>query len=244
MAEDYLDGLDFNLDLGQLGIGNDEPEEEKKQEEEKPERHVEIKHRRGHRHLSRKVTSENALMNFMRWHYERGDCFHCFSFGDVDSLSYFKHILRQQPVYYLAISTWCMAGEDVKDLRDWHRRGMLGRVDLFVGEIFQGSYPEVYNDAVEFAKECGGRLVVFRNHAKVMAVIGERFDALIESSANVNTNPRSENTVVTVDSSLVADYVELFNGIIPFNKDFKDPGGYEIPECMKKRIQEERNGDG
>ena len=46
---------------------------------------------------------------------------------------------------------------------------------------------------------------------------GGVFDALIESSANVNTNPRSENTVITVDRQLVADYIDLFNGIHSFD---------------------------
>lgn len=63
-------------------------------------------------------------------------------------------------------------------------------------------------------------LVVFRNHAKVMMIKGERFDCLIESSANINTNPRAENTVITVDSALVNDYIKLFGEIRPFNKDF------------------------
>lgn len=134
-------------------------------------------------------------------------------------MSFFKHVLRQQRVKYLALSTWCMAGEDVKALVEWHRRGMVGRVDFFLGEIFKGSYPEVYDAVKDFIAACGGRLVIFRNHAKVMAIKGERFDCLIESSENVNTNPRSENTVLTVDSGLVDDYVKLFGEIVPFNKD-------------------------
>lgn len=63
-------------------------------------------------------------------------------------------------------------------------------------------------------------MVIFRNHSKVMAIEGDRFDCLIESSANVNTNPRSENTVVTVDRDLVGAYINLFSEIIPFNKDY------------------------
>lgn len=148
----------------------------------------------------------------------------------MDSLTFFKHVLRQQRVHYLALSTWCMAGEDVDDLRDWHRRGMLGRVDFYVGEIFPGSYPEVYDAVLDFLPECGGRLVVFRNHAKVMAVVGERFDVLIESSANVNTNPRSENTVLTVDRQLVADYIELFNGIKSFDHSTDGVPPYIMPD--------------
>ena len=194
------------------------------------EQHLVAHHRYGHRHLSRKASSEEALSQQLDWHFREGDCYHCFSFGDVDSLTYFKHVLRQQRVLYLALSTWCMAGEDVDDLRAWHDRGMLGRVDFFVGEIFPGSYPLVDEQVKAFVTQCGGRRVVFRNHAKVMAVVGERFDCLIESSANVNTNPRSENTVLTVDRSLVADYVALFNGIISFDPFTRDTPPYIIPE--------------
>lgn len=53
-----------------------------------------------------------------------------------------------------------------------------------------------------------------------MVVKGKYFDCLIESSANVNTNPRSENTVITVDTELVNYYVELFGSIKPFNDDY------------------------
>lgn len=210
------------FDFGNLF--DDEPEQPKKGKKEKPavpeQRPIAIKHRMGHRHLTRKAASEKALEdNIDTWHFKDGDCYHCFSFGDVDSLTYFKMILRQQPIKYAALSTWCMAGEDILDLEKWHDKGLLGRVDLYVGEIFKGSYPEVYEKAMEFIKKENGRLVVFRNHSKVMAIKGERFDCVIESSANINTNPRSENTVVTIDSAVADFYINLFGQIIPFNKD-------------------------
>ena len=220
MADNFDFDSSFSFDL----------EEEKTDLNKQPKKRVEVQHRYGNRQLTRKASSEQALMKAMDWHFQEGDCYHCFSWGDVDSMSYFKHVLHQQRVHYLALSTWCMAGEDLDDLREWHQRGMLGRVDFFMGEIFQGSYPEVYAAVLDFVQEENGRLVIFRNHSKVMAIIGERFDCLIESSANVNTNPRSENTVLTVDRQLVADYVDLFNGIQSFNRDLPDAGPYIIPE--------------
>lgn len=206
----------------------EEPADTEQEETEKPS--IRIAHRYGHRHLTRKAASEAALSEQLDWHFREGDCYHCFSFGDVDSLTFLKHVLRQQRVHYLALSTWCMAGEDVDDLRQWHRRGMLGRVDFYVGEIFPGSYPEVYAAVLDFLPECGGRIAVFCNHAKVMAIVGERFDCLIESSANVNANPRSENTVITVDRQLVADYIDLFNGIKSFDHATDDVPLYIIPD--------------
>jgi len=222
----------FNLaalgtfDGASIGINAQPVQETETEEPEEEQPHVKTFVRKGRRHISRKVTSERALEAELPWHFEAGDCFHCFSFGDVDALTYFKMVLRQQHVKYLALSTWCMAGEDVNDLRKWHQQGLLDRVDFYFGEIFQGSYAAIYEDALKFTKECGGRVVVFRNHSKIMAIHGSKFDCVIESSANVNTNPRSENTVLTVDAKLTREYIELLNGIISFNKDSKDVKPY------------------
>ena len=215
-----LEGLDLGAALGV------QPEPEAKPEQGG----IRVSHRMGARQLWRKAASEKALEDAIGWHFREGDCYHCFSFGDVDSFSFFKMVLRQQPIQYAAISTWCMAGEDVTDLRRWHSRGLVGRVDFFLGEIFRGSYPDVYRAVQEFIAECGGRMVIFRNHSKVMAIEGERFNCVIESSANVNTNPRSENTVVTVDRHLAADYIQLFSEIVPFNKDYGAEPYIQKPE--------------
>lgn len=215
MSEELtLDGFDLGAALGI------EPEPQNETTPAASQGSIKVSHRIGARQLWRKASSEKALESAMPWHFREGDCYHCFSFGDVDSFTFFKMVLRQQPIKYAAISTWCMAGEDVTDLRRWHERGMVGRVDFFLGEIFKSGYPDVYRAVQEFIQECGGRMVIFRNHSKVMAIEGERFDCLIESSANINTNPRSENTVLTVDRELTGEYIQLFSEIVPFNKDF------------------------
>ena len=73
----------------------------------------------------------------------------------------------------------------------------------------------------EIARKGGGRLGVFRNHSKVMAFYGERFDGAILSSANVNTNPRTENTVIDCTTDAADFYRAFFDDIHPFNyKDF------------------------
>lgn len=225
-----LEAMDLSFSLPGISFAQVEETPAVEEPEQEAPTPIRVAHRYGHRQLTRKASSEAALSAQLDWYFSEGDCYHCFSFGDVDSLTFFKHVLRQQRVHYLALSTWCMAGEDVDDLREWHRRGMLGRVDFYVGEIFPGSYPLVYDAALDFVRECGGRLAVFRNHSKVMAIVGERFDCLIESSANVNTNPRSENTVLTVDRELVRTYVELFNGIKSFDHATDGVPLYQLPD--------------
>ena len=76
-------------------------------------------------------------------------------------------------------------------------------------------------------KKYGGRLCIFRNHSKIMVLLGDRFDAVIESSANVNTNPRTEQTVITTDTELAHWYKEIFDGIISFDRSFDEVQPYD-----------------
>ena len=135
--------LDFDLDedlAPEAPAQQSEPGKKAKKEPVPEQGPIRIKHRKGLRQLTRKASSELALETAMDWHWQEGDSYHCFSFGDVDSFSFFKMVLRQQRINYAALSTWCMAGEDVLSLIDWHKRGMIGRVDFFLGEIFAGLF--------------------------------------------------------------------------------------------------------
>lgn len=69
--------------------------------------------------------------------------------------------------------------------------------------------------------EIGGglnRLCVFRNHSKIYAGEGDKFAFAIETSANINTNPRTEQGVVTIDRGLYEFYKAYFDGIESFEK--------------------------
>lgn len=112
--------------------------------------------------------------------------------------------------------------EDIAEIRNWLKRGYIGRIDFYIGEIFKNSYRQQYDELIKLCKDFGGRVCMFRNHAKVMVLLGERFDAVIESSANVNTNPRTEQTIITVDSELARWYKEFFDGIKSFERNFDD----------------------
>lgn len=179
------------------------------------------------RHRMRRILSEANLEKQLPWHFNAGETYHCISWGDVDSLTYMRSIVKQQRIKYALISTWCMAMEDLKEMDEWISRGYVDRIDLYCGEIFRGTYGAEYEAAIELEKKHGGRLCIFRNHSKVMVLIGERFDAVIESSANVNTNPRTEQTVITIDSELAKWYKDIFDGIISFDRTFDDVKPYE-----------------
>lgn len=174
------------------------------------------------RHKTRRIASEAALNDVLPWHFEPGDIWHCISHGDVDSLTYLRVIVKQQRVRYLLISTWCMAGADIQEIGSWLDAGYLQKVDFYVGEIFTSRYANEFVLLKEICSKYGGRVALFRNHSKVMAGFGDRFDFVIESSANVNTNPRCEQACISCDAELARGYKDFYDEIRSFDHEFDD----------------------
>ena len=169
-----------------------------------------------------RLLSEAALDDVLPWHFERGAAYHVISAGDVDSLTFLRHVVKQQRCDYVILSTWCMAVADAREMLEWARRGFVGRFDFYVGEIFKDGYRGCRDVLDEICRTGGGRTARFRNHSKLMVVYGEHFDCVIESSANVDTNPRTEQTVITVDTELCDFYRSYFDGINDFDKGYPD----------------------
>lgn len=180
-----------------------------------------------------RLLSQAALDEALPWHFEQGAAYHVISAGDVDSLTYLRHIVKQQRCDYVLLSTWCMALADAKEMRSWVERGLVGRFDYYVGEIFKDGYRGCREELFAICDETGGRVARFRNHSKLMCVYGERFACVVESSANVDTNPRTEQTCITVDRGLADFYKAYFDGINDFDGNYKEWTPWSAPTSTR-----------
>jgi len=198
------------------GWGKEEVKEEEK--EEKPRQRRSTKLARRHQNTYRRAFSETQLLDIFDHEFRDGESHHVITGGDIDALSYLKIILRAQDLDYCLFSTWCMAAEDVYQMEDWLASGKIKKMDAYVGEIFPGTYKQEYALLKPMIESYGGRVAVFRNHSKIFAGYGDKFYFGIETSANINTNPRTENGCITIDRNLFEFYKTYFDGIISFDK--------------------------
>ena len=226
-GDEPMDSFDWNefddgfSDLQEPSFFTLEP-----QEEERKIKKEQSSHRRktvctcfSDRYLYRRGFSEARLLEAMSLEkFEEGQSWHFITSGDVDSLSFLKVVLLHQPqLSHLLFSTWCMSAEDVLQFQEWVEGGVIKSLDCYVGEIFPSSYKVEYKMLKDLVERTGcGRLAVFRNHSKVFAGVGDRFAFAIESSANINTNPRTEQGVITINGGLYDFYKEYFDGIRSF----------------------------
>lgn len=174
------------------------------------------------RAIMRKALSEQHMNEVLDWHLEEGSAYHCISGGDVDFLTYMRGIVKQHPLEYCLFSTWCMAMEDAQEIVGWLKRGLIKRADVYVGEIFIQHYMAIFEFLAEEIPRYGGRLCMQRNHAKVMVGFyrlggGDLGGVVVTSSANINTNPRIEQAVITVDREVADFYKAFFDELKPKN---------------------------
>lgn len=165
----------------------------------------------------RRYKGEGTLSDLLDWRMQPGYSYHCISNGDIDVLSYLRLIARQQKIKYCLLTTWRISQADAEEIKSWIDKGYLGRADFYIGEIFMSRNSAVYEYIHNNCLVPGARCCTTRNHAKVIAGFGEKFDFAIESSANINSNPRIEQTVVTLDSELAEFYKDYFDELNPFN---------------------------
>ena len=177
-------------------------------------------------HAKMRLLSERALDGALPWHLERGMSYHIASYGDVDALTYLRHIAKDQRIDYAIIATWCMAQVDADEIDRWVASGNMGRVDYVVGEVFQthARYRAIRDTLARTVARCGGRVLRCRTHMKVMVAYGQEYDAVVESSANIDTNPRAEQTCITVDAGLADFYKAWFDALPNFDE---TPAGWE-----------------
>lgn len=175
------------------------------------------------RYEYRRAFSEVKMLEAMRYvKLENGVTYNFITAGDVDSLTYLKVVLNQHDLDYCLLSTWCMAAEDILQVQQWFDAGRIKKLDMYLGEIFPGSYKIEWQMVKKFYAEHPevGRAAVFKNHSKIYAGCNEadNFYFGIQTSANINTNPRTEQGSIIVDRGLYEFYKEYFDGINSFEK--------------------------
>ena len=217
--------FDFDFDLD-LSAGEPLPKEVVEEKPDKPQKSIRLnskveKYELSTRYIYRRAFSETRLLDAFAapgFHFEEGVSYNLLTGGDIDALSYLKAVIRQQRLEHCLISTWCMAADDVLQFREWIEQDHINRLDIYVGEIFTGSYATEYRMLQRLYNDYPGlgRICVFRNHSKIMAGIGAKFAFGIQTSANINTNPRTEQACITIDRGLYDFYKNYFDGINSF----------------------------
>lgn len=166
--------------------------------------------------IYRRAYGVEQMVNSLNYErLKKGHSYHIMTSGKCDALSFLKLVLlNYKKLDYLLISSWVISGEDILQLEEWLTDGTLSKVDFYLGEIYSKQYSVEWQmlNGLMHKTNCG-RIKVFKNHAKILAGWGGENYFTIECSANLNTNPRNEQAVITIDKGLCEFYKKYYDEI-------------------------------
>lgn len=161
-------------------------------------------------HFMHKLTSEKQLEALAERELQQGASYHFLSNGKINSSNFLQFILKQQSLEHLLLTTWAITMPDIEEMERLVDSGRIKKVDFYLGDIFIKKRRNLYEALAEVARKSGGKAIIFKTHSKVMVGFGEKYDFVLESSANIGAASRRENTCLTLDTELAQCYKEWF----------------------------------
>lgn len=128
------------------------------------------------RYLYRRAYGESKLFDILGIEpLKYGTATHVLTGGDIDALSFLQYILKHQSLEWCIMSTWCLATQDILQIRQWVEQDKIKKLDTYVGEKVANAdrvqwmqLNNLYSDHPHI-----GRLVAFKNHSKVFVGEGD-----------------------------------------------------------------------
>ena len=131
-------------------------------------------------------------------------------------LSFTRHLLAGAASFdSLTISTWRINRDDLEQIETWLDAGLIETFHLLIDLRFSRLAPDEYQLALSLAHRYEGSVHLCLNHSKLTLAANAASNTwlVIESSANVNTNHRLEQTAVHNSQPLFDFYSKALHGI-------------------------------
>lgn len=169
-----------------------------------------------HRITTRRVQNDAELARLLPPSIAPGDSWHVLSTGDIDVLSFLRHLLCGVTHFEtVLIATSRINRDDLEQISDWLDAGRIETFHLVIDQRFARLAPDEYELSKTIAASFGGSVTTCLNHSKVTLCSSPQTNTwlVVESSANVNTNRRLEQTAVCNSQTLHAFYAAAYANV-------------------------------
>lgn len=210
LADDFLDD----------GLGNMLAEEIVKGEEATFQTEVPPfarEFRSEHRHKMRSIHRKANLRDVLESLPRPGETYHVLSCNKFDAWTWVPVTVELMggTTDELYINTWIINHHHVRELAGLLRENRISRTRMMTGLLFKTREPAAYALLVEELARHDGRYLAVPSHAKVTLLANWATDdyIVLEASANMSTNDKVEQTVMTNDRDLYLWYRDWFENV-------------------------------
>lgn len=144
-----------------------------------------------------------------------GETWHCISNSRFNFWSFVPSVIAYLGNYTTSLycSTWTTNNLNSKQLIELYDQGKIGKVFFVVGNYFKVREAPVYNFLASKLLERNQTIISGEHHAKILLLHNADNYIIIESSANLCANPRTEQFTYTNDKQLYLFYKSWFEGL-------------------------------
>ena len=138
---------------------------------------------------------------------EKGTDTFCLTYGQFSLIDALLAVLDQTGPAHVVVSTWTAAHADLTRSAELLETAEILSFKLIVDRSFHSRQPEYYQHMLQLFGTDSIRAI--RTHAKFITIRNEKFDIVVRTSMNLNSNPRLENIEVSENK----DFAEFFEAI-------------------------------
>lgn len=138
------------------------------------------------------------------------------SYGDFSSIGFVKFVSEKAKISSLTVATLRVGKKQLHILDMLKKQERLDHVHFIVGSLMKndskvGASYGYYDNLEEVCKKNKWKLTVLNNHAKVLLFDTDKGKFVIETSSNLNENPKIEQFSFEKNDKLYEFYLNIFN---------------------------------
>lgn len=140
------------------------------------------------------------------------------SFGDFSSIGFVNYVAARTKITEMEASTLRVGKKHLKVLDVLHKRGRIGHVHFIVGSIMSsdsktGKKYGYFDDLQAVCDSNGWDITVYSNHSKVLLFNTDCGKFVLETSSNLNENPKMEQFSFEKSAELYEMYKNIFEEV-------------------------------
>jgi hypothetical protein len=136
--------------------------------------------------------------------------------GGVVSASFIKYVADKEPIAELTASTLRIGEKQFRYLYSLFRSGKIQKCRFFTSNLqkkvdSKNKKYNYYRDFLNVCEKCGWKNITVNNHSKIILMKTEQNHYVLETSSNLNENPKIEQYSFENSRELYDFYYGFFN---------------------------------
>jgi len=162
------------------------------------------------------IKGTREIENYIQELPKENEIFKFISTGGFSTICFIKFISNIAKINSLCVSTLRVGKKELKMLDYLYKQNKIGKVSFIVGSLMSNDSVKVkkygyYEDLEKVCKTNGWTVIPAKNHSKVLLFDTKEGKFVIETSSNLNENPKIEQFSFEKSEELYNFYKQIFD---------------------------------